>query len=71
MRYYNYFKLYRSARYVSTTDNFFQTHLWKYFLLEFVAAVIHPNIFVNGKMLYNIRLYLYILRDMEFKRGYL
>jgi hypothetical protein len=62
-------KLYRSARYVSAKDTFFDTHLWKYLLFEVLTAVIHPNIVSNGYALissesWNLKEVVYDVNDI-------
>ena len=43
-KYYHYFALYKQAKYIPNYENFFKTSLFKYFIFEFVLALLHPNI---------------------------
>jgi len=49
LKYYHYFLLYRNARYIQPYKNFFQTSLLKYFIIEFIFAIFHPNVIFNNK----------------------
>lgn len=49
-KYINYMKLYKSANYIGSRDNFFQTDLWGFALFEFIFAVLHPNIYHHSKV---------------------
>jgi hypothetical protein len=56
-RYINHFKLYRSARYITIKESFFNTDLWKYAIFDISTSIIHPNLIANGKCLLISRLY--------------
>ena len=43
-KYYHYFLLYKNAKYIHNYDSFFKTSLFKYFILEFIFAILHPNL---------------------------
>ena len=43
-KYYHYFLLYKSAKYLPSYSNFFKTSLFIYFIVEFIFALLHPNI---------------------------
>jgi hypothetical protein len=49
LKYYHYFLLYRSAKYIQPYKNFFQTSLLKYFIIEFIFAILHPNVLLNNR----------------------
>jgi hypothetical protein len=41
--------LYKTAKYISSIDNFFQCGLFSTFILDIVLAVIHPNLLFKNK----------------------
>lgn len=43
LKYYHYFLLYKSAKYLPNYENFFKTSLFRYLILEFIFALLHPN----------------------------
>ena len=43
-KYYHYFLLYKQAKYIPHYENFFKTSLFRYFIFEFILALLHPNI---------------------------
>jgi hypothetical protein len=49
IKYYHYFHLYKNAKYIQPYKNFFKTSLCKYFLIEFIFAILHPNILLKNK----------------------
>jgi hypothetical protein len=49
IKYYHYFLLYKNARYILPYKNFFETSLYKFFLVEFIFAILHPNILFKNK----------------------
>jgi hypothetical protein len=52
MKYRNMMKLYRSATYIGTRENFFSCGLWKMALFEAILAIIHPNQIFHGKNIF-------------------
>ena len=44
IKYIDYFELYKSAKYISKDKAFVNTKLLKYFILELILTIIHPNI---------------------------
>ena len=48
-RYTHYFYLYRSAKYISSIDNFFQSGLLSTFIIDILFAIIHPNYLFKNK----------------------
>ena len=46
-KYYHYLLLYKNAKYIPHYEKFFKTSLFKYFILEFILAILHPNILLN------------------------
>lgn len=49
IKYYHYFLLYIHAKYLPNYVNFFKTSLFMYFMLEFVFAILHPNLLFKDK----------------------
>ena len=43
-KYHHYFLLYKNAKYLPNYQNFFKTSLFRYFILEFIFALLHPNL---------------------------
>ena len=48
-RYIHYFYLYKSAKYISSIDNFFQSGLFSTFIIDIIFAIIHPNYLFKNK----------------------
>jgi potassium intermediate/small conductance calcium-activated channel subfamily N protein 2 len=48
-RYIHLFYLYRSAKYISSIDNFFQSGLLPVLIFDFIFAFIHPNLIFKDK----------------------
>jgi hypothetical protein len=48
-KYIHYFYLYRSAKYISSIDNFFQSDLFSTFIIDIIFAIIHPNLLFKNK----------------------
>ena len=46
-KYYHYLLLYKNAKYIPHYEKFFKTSLFKYFILEFILAILHPNILLK------------------------
>ena len=46
-KYYHYFLLYKHAKFLPNYSNFFKTSLFIYFIIEFIFALLHPNILFN------------------------
>ncbi len=40
-------KLYKSAHYIGSKDNFLNSQLWSSLLAEFLLAIMHPNVFFH------------------------
>ena len=49
IKYYHYFLLYKNARYIQPYSNFFKTKLFPYFIIEFIFAILHPNLIFKNK----------------------
>jgi hypothetical protein len=69
IKYYHYFLLYRNAKYIQPYKNFFQTSLLKYFIIEFIFAILHPNVYFNNKnfitsVKFNLQKVIYDLNDI-------
>ena len=48
-KYYHYFLLYKNAKYLQPYANFFKTKLFRYFCLECILAILHPNLLFKDK----------------------
>jgi len=69
IKYYHYFLLYKNAKYIQPYKNFFQTSLYKYCLIEFIFAILHPNILFKNKYYttskkYNLKRITYNVNDL-------
>ena len=69
IKYYHYFILYKNAKYIQPYDNFFKTKLFRYFLLEFLLAILHPNFIFKNKTFttskkYNLKEITYGVNDI-------
>jgi hypothetical protein len=69
LKYYHYFLLYRNAKYILPYKNFFETSLYKFFLVEFILAILHPNILFKNKYYttskkYNLQSITYNINDI-------
>ena len=49
IKYRHYFLLYKSAKYIQTYTNFYNTKLFQQFILEFIFAILHPNLLFKNK----------------------
>lgn len=48
-KYYHYYMYYKEAKYIHFYENFFNSELLLYFIIEFIFAFIHPNYFLKDK----------------------
>ena len=69
LKYYHYFQLYKYAKYIPYYINFFQTRLLKSFIIEFILAILHPNLLFKNKTFttnkaYNLKEVTYSYNDM-------
>ena len=69
VKYYHYYLLYKNARYIQAYSNFFRTRLFRYFILEFLLAILHPNLLFKKKNFttnkgFNIKEITYNVNDM-------
>ena len=69
IKYYHYFHLYKNARYIQPYTNFFGTSLYKFCLIEFILAILHPNILFKNKYYttskqYNLKIITYNVNDL-------
>ena len=49
IKYYHYFHLYKSAKYIQPYTSFFEARLFRYFIIEFIFAILHPNLLFKNK----------------------
>ena len=69
IRYYHYFNLYKNARYIESYENFYETSLLVYLIIEFLLAILHPNMlfkdqyFTTNKK-YNLKRLTYNVNDI-------
>lgn len=49
LKYYHYFLLYRNAKYIQPFTSFFETKLFRYFIIEFIFGILHPNLLFKNK----------------------
>ena len=68
-KYYHYFNLYKNAKYIPNYENFFKSSLFKYFIFEFILAILHPNIFLKDvnfttSVIYNQKKVKYCVNDI-------
>ena len=69
IRYYHYFYLYKNKKYIQSYNNFFQTSLFKYLIIEFILAILHPNLLFKNKYFttdekYNLKKFTYYVNDI-------
>ena len=69
IKYFHYFLLYKNAKYIQPYSNFFKTKLFRYFLLEFFLAILHPNLIFKNKYFtahkgFNVKEATYNVNDM-------
>ena len=69
IKYYHYFLLYKNAKYIQPYDKFFKTVLFKYFLLELILAILHPNLIFKNRTFttskkYNLKELTYCINDI-------
>ena len=69
IKYYHYFLLYKNAKYIQPYKNFFGTSLYKFCLIEFIFAILHPNILFKNKYYttskkYNLIIITYNVNDL-------
>ena len=69
IKYYHYFLLYKNAKYIQPYSNFFQTNLFRYFIIEFMLAILHPNlifkkIYFTTSKKYNLKEIKYNINDI-------
>ena len=68
IKYYHYYLLSKNARYILLYNNFFETSLFRYFIIEVILALLHPNLLFKNKYIktsqkYNLRIVTYNVND--------